>query len=297
MCSNDNNLCLYMLTALISVFCLQLDSLLHIQLTPLGEDVVCLITMEMSPNTLSRTVLPWSLCLLFFLTPAPQTTSAPAHESTHPVNTTLLFDSGPPGFNLRNCSCSTPIRDCDEALANSLCRCHTVPRSSLPRAGLREPGQLTIWVKDLWVLEELLNSSMVGHLQLSFCGIKPLDSQYLALLGLQSLRIHSAAPEALYPKQEITISSQAGIAAEQRAFSFDFSTSFHMTFLDVAVLNGLSALKAYSVAGIPATTLSHHFPHLTMPFSFLSSAAPYDPLDPREQPEEPTQNLLITFVY
>ncbi|XP_047457200.1 uncharacterized protein C21orf62-like [Mugil cephalus] len=250
--------------------------------------------MEMSPNTLSRTVLPWSLCLLFFLTPAPQTTSAPAHETAHPVNTTLLFDSGPPGFNLRNCSCSTPIRDCDEALANSLCRCRTVLRSSLPRAGLREPGQLTIWVKDLWVLEELLNSSVVGHLQLSFCGMKPLDSQYLALLGLQSLRIHSASPEAVYPTQEITVSSPAGTAAEQQAFSLD---SFHMTFLDVAVLNGLSALKAYSVAGIPATTLSHNFPHLTMPFSLPSSPAPYDPVDTREQPEEPAQNLLITFVY
>uniref|UniRef100_A0A3B5BDX6 Uncharacterized protein n=1 Tax=Stegastes partitus TaxID=144197 RepID=A0A3B5BDX6_9TELE len=204
----------------------------------------------MSPNTFSSTLLPWSLCLLSLLTPSSHTASSvPAYKASLPINTTLLFDSGTPGYNLRNCSCSTPIRDCDEALANSLCRCHTVLRSSLSPAQLTEHGQLTVWVKELWVLEELLNSSMVGHLWLSFCGIKPLNSQFLALLGLQTLRIHSAAPEASYPNQEIIVTPPAGAAADLEAHSFDFSSSFHMTFLDVAVLNGLSALKAYSVAG------------------------------------------------
>ncbi|XP_070832817.1 exosomal polycystin-1-interacting protein-like [Chaetodon trifascialis] len=253
--------------------------------------------MEMSPNTISS-ALPRSLWLLFFLTPITQTTSsAPTPEPLLPVNTTLLFDIGPPGYNLRNCSCSTPVQDCDEALANTLCRCHTVLRSALPPAGFREPGRLSVWVKELWVLEELLNRSMIGHLRLSFCGIKPMDSQYLALLGLQTLRIHSATPEAPYPNQEITISPAAGVEAELEAVSFDFSSSFHMTFLDVAVLNGLSALKAYTVVGPPAQDLSQHFPHLLLPLALPSSAAPDEPAGPAEPAAEPLDNLLITFVY
>ncbi|XP_035532401.1 uncharacterized protein C21orf62-like [Morone saxatilis] len=253
--------------------------------------------MEMSPNTVSSASLPWSLWLLVLLTPVTQTTSSvPTSETFLPANTTLLFNSGAPGYSLRNCSCSALIQDCNEALANSLCRCHTVLRSALPPAGLREPGQLTVWVKELWDLEELLNRSMVGHLRLSFCGIKPIDSQYLALLGLRTLRIHSAAAEAPYPNQEITISPAAGVAMELEALSFDFSSSVHVTFLDAAVLNGLSALKAYTVVGPPAHTLSEHFPHLALPFA-PSSATSEDPTDPDEQAVEPEENLLMTFVY
>ncbi|XP_054470946.1 uncharacterized protein C21orf62 homolog [Anoplopoma fimbria] len=254
--------------------------------------------MEMSPNTVSSILLPWSLWLLFFLTHVTQTAnSAPLSETSLSVNTTLLFNSGAPGYNLRNCSCSTSIRECDEALANSLCRCHTVLRSALPSAGLREPGRLAVWVTELWVLEELLNRSMVGHLLLSFCGIKPMDSQYLALLGLRTLRIHSAAPEAPYPDQEITISPAAGLAVEVEDLYFDFSSSFHVTFVDVAVLNGLSVLKAYSVVGRSAQTLSQQFPHLALPLSLAPSTTPDDPMDPSEQAAEPLRNLLITFIY
>lgn len=267
-------------------------------LSPLGEDVVCLISMEMSPNTFSSVLLLRSLWVLFFLTPITWTTdSAPTSETLPPFNTTLLFHSGAPCYNLRNCSCYTPVRDCDEALANSLCRCHTVLRSALPHTGIREHGPLTVWIKELWVLEELLNRSMVGHLRLSFCGIKPIDSQYLALLGLQTLRIHSAAPEVPFPNQEIAISPAAGLAEEFKALSFDFSSSIHVTMLDTAVLNGLSTLKAYSVVGPPADTLSQHFPHLALPGALPSSVTPDDPLDPSEQAAEPLQNVLITFVY
>ncbi|XP_059199159.1 uncharacterized protein C21orf62-like [Centropristis striata] len=254
--------------------------------------------MEMSPNTVSPVLLPWSLWLLFFLTPVTQATnSSRTPETSLPVNTTLLFDSGAPGYNLRNCSCSIPVQDCDEALANSLCRCHTVLRSALPLVGLRELGRLNLWVKELWVLEELLNRSMVGHLQLSFCGIQPMVSQYLVLLGLRTLRIHSAAPEAPYPNQEITISPSAGVAVELEALSFDFSSSFHVTLVDVAILNGLSALKAYSVMGIPAHALSQQFPYLALPFTLPSSTTPDYPMDPSKQAVESLQNLLFTFVY
>lgn len=246
--------------------------------------------MEMSPNTAASILLPWSLWSLFFLTRVAQTTnSASLSETSRSVNTTLLFNSG---YNLRNCSCSAPIRECDEALANSLCRCHTVLRSALPSAGLREPGPLAVWVKELWVLEELLNRSMVSHLLLSFCEIKLMDSQYLALLGLQTLRIHSAAPEAPYPDQEFTISPAAAVAAELETLDLDFSSSYQVTFLDVAVLNGLSVLKAYSVVAPPAQTLSQHFPHLAPPLSLPTSTTEHS-----EQAAQPLQNLLITFVY
>ncbi|XP_058508417.1 uncharacterized protein C21orf62-like [Solea solea] len=249
--------------------------------------------MEMSPNTVSSALLLWSLWLLLSLAPIIQTTlSAPASGPSLLLNTTLLFNSGAPGCKLQNCSCSTPVQDCDEALAMLLCKCHTVSRSTLPRTGLRYPGHLVVWVKDLWVLEELLNGSMVSHLHLSFCGMKPLDSRYLALLGLQTLRVHSAAPGVPYPNQEMNILS-AGVAVELEARSFDFS-SFSVTIMDVAVLNGLSSIKAYSVIGPPASVFSQHFPHLTIPLSLLS---PSTPADHSEQPAKPLHNLLITFVY
>lgn len=250
--------------------------------------------MEMSPNTVSSAPLPWSLWLLIFLTPVGRATgSAPASDASPPPNSTLLFDGGAPGHNLWNCSCSAPVQDCSEAQAGARCRCHAVLRSALPPAGLRAPGRLTVWVKEPWVLEELLNGSAVGHLRLAFCGLKPMDSRYVALLGLQTLRIHSAVPGAPYPDQEITVSPSAGLAAELRALPFDLSSSssFHMTFLDVAALSGLSRLKAYTVVGPPTRTLSQHFPHLAPP----SSATPDDPADPGDPAAE--QNQLVTFVY
>ncbi|KAF3695195.1 putative protein C21orf62 B37 Precursor [Channa argus] len=251
----------------------------------------------MSPNVVSALLL-WSLWLLFFLTPITRTTdSAPTSETSLRVNTTLLFDSSSPGYSLRNCSCSTPVRDCDEALANSLCRCHTVLRSALPHTGLREPGRLIVWLKELWVLEELLNVSTVGHLQLSFCGINPIDSQKLALLGLQTLGIHSAAEKVPFPNQEITISPAAGVEVEFNALSIDFSSLIHMTILDTALLNGLSELKAYTVVGPSAVTLSKYFPHLGLHLTLPSSVTPDDPVDSSEQAAEPLQNLLITFIY
>lgn len=247
----------------------------------------------MSPNTVVSASLPWSLWLLFILNPVTQTaiSAAPSEPSAALSTTTLLFDSGAPSYNLRNCSCSTPVQDCDEALANSLCSCRTVLRSALPPAGLREPGRLNIWVKELWVLEELLKRSVVGHLHLSFCGVTPVDSKYVALQGVRTLRIHSTAPEAPYPKQEITISPAEGLAAELTALALESSPSCHMTLLDVALLNGLSALKAYTVVGPPAQTLPQHFPHLALPPALPPSVEPVEPA------ADHLQNLLMTFVY
>ncbi|KAF7654140.1 hypothetical protein LDENG_00073450 [Lucifuga dentata] len=247
--------------------------------------------MEMSPNTISFALLLWLLWLLYFLTPVVLTTSSdPTSETSLSVNTTLLFDTGAPGYSLRNCSCPEAIQNCQESLANLLCSCHTVLRSTLPPAGLREPGELAVWLKEPWVLEELLNSSTVGHLHLSFCGVSPLDSKHLALFGLRTLTIHSEAPGATYRKQEITV------APASTSDSSDVSSSssiFHMTFLDVAVLNGLSALKAYSVVGPAVPALPQHFPHLASLLPQHSSPAQDDAPDP----SEPPHNSILTFVY
>uniref|UniRef100_A0A1A8R6V5 Chromosome 21 open reading frame 62 n=1 Tax=Nothobranchius pienaari TaxID=704102 RepID=A0A1A8R6V5_9TELE len=246
--------------------------------------------MEMSPNTASTALLPWSLCVVFLLTSESQMrTSASTDGSSQTASSMLLFDSGSPVSSLRNCSCSAPIGYCDEALANSLCRCNTVLRSSVQR--LQKAGLLTVWVKELWVLEELLNSSMVAHLKLSFCGMKHLQSQQLVLLGLQTLRIHSAAPESPHPDQELQVVPSAGTAADLE------SSSFHVTFIDVSVLNGLTALKAYSVVGLPPPTFFQNFPHLDSPFTQLFPTDPNDPVDSREKPSDPRQTSLITFVY
>uniref|UniRef100_A0A3Q1HPD3 Uncharacterized protein n=1 Tax=Anabas testudineus TaxID=64144 RepID=A0A3Q1HPD3_ANATE len=188
-------------------------------------------------------------------------------------------------YNLRNCSCYTLVRDCEEALANSQCRCYTDRRSALPHARIREHG-LT-----------LLNMSMVDHLCLSFCGIKPIGTQNLALL--RTLRIHNAAPEVPFPIQEISISPAAGLTVEFKALSFDFSSSIHVTILDTAALNGLSTLKTYSIVG-PTDVVNTTNCNLSSSLSFplpLSFPSSYNSLDPSEQAAEPLQNLLITFVY
>lgn len=231
--------------------------------------------METPPNTARCARLPWPLRWFLLLAAVPpMTIPAPTLAPPALLNSTLLFTGGAPGFNLRNCSCSAPVRDCDEALANAVCKCRTVLRSSLPPAGLREPGQLTIWVKEVWLLEELLNSSLVHHLQLSFCGVTPVDSRFLVLADLQTLRI--TAPEAPYTRQEITIPP-----SEMEAVSSNSSSSFRLTLLDAALLNGLSAMKAYTVVGPPASSLPQLFPHLPLP----------------RTPPPSGQNLLMTFVY
>ncbi|XP_056146025.1 uncharacterized protein C21orf62-like [Lampris incognitus] len=276
----------------------------------------------MSLNRISSALflsLMWLLFLPFPIAPVPDSsptpTSAAAAASSQTANTTLLFDSGLPGSSLRNCSCSTHVRDCDEALANLLCNCHTVPRSALPPAGLRESERLTVWFRDPWVLQELLNRSTVGHLHLSFCGENLLDTQYLALFGLRTLRIYSATPGAPHASQEITVSPVAGGMADEMPFStypldleplspssipsssITSSSVLHVTFLDVALLNGLSALKAYSVVGPAVPTLPQQFPNLPLPFPLPLSAPPDGTTDTSDQTPEHQQRCVLTFIY
>ncbi|XP_014019458.1 uncharacterized protein C21orf62 [Salmo salar] len=214
--------------------------------------------------------------------------------TTGPGNSTLLFDSTDNSNSLRNCSCSAHIQDCDEALANLLCSCHTVQRSKLTPGGLREQGGLTVWLREPWVLTELLNGSVVLDLRLSFCGTGTLaiPTQYLALFGLRRLRVHSAAQGAPHLEQVLTISSRSrdieGMGCLSSTDPASPSSVLHVSFLDVSVLNGLSSLKAYSVSAPPMSTLFQHFPHLPLPLHPSTSL---------DQPPEPQQDCLLTFIY
>ncbi|KAF6722795.1 uncharacterized protein FQA47_017251 [Oryzias melastigma] len=237
----------------------------------------------MSPAMSSSAALPW--CWLILLSSAP--------FSVNSSNITLLFDSPPYSQSLRNCSCSAPVQDCDEHLATSQCQCHPVLRSPLPPGGLRPPGPLHVWFKELWVLEELLNGSAVSQLSLSFCGEQRLHSQQVVLLGLRTLRIHSAAPGAPHPNQEISVFPGSGAVG---GLSFDPSPPSHISLVDVDVFNGVSALKAYTVVGPPAAAVSQHFPLLVLPLTQPqtgSSDSAVTPSDPGSGP----QRLLFTFIY
>ncbi|XP_041699615.1 uncharacterized protein C21orf62-like [Coregonus clupeaformis] len=228
------------------------------------------------PSTVASTTGPGNSTLLF--------------DSVTRGNSTLLFDSVTHGNSLRNCSCSAHIQDCDEALANLLCSCRTVSYSELTPGGLREQGSLTMWLREPWVLTELLSGSVVPDLRLSYCGPGSLaiPTQYLALFGLRRLRVHSAAQGAPHPEQVLTIASGTGDIERMGSLaSTDPSSSaLHVSFLDVAVLNGLSSLKAYSVSAPPMPTLSQYFPHL-----------PLYPSTPLDQPPDPQQDCLFTFIY
>ncbi|XP_064167948.1 exosomal polycystin-1-interacting protein-like [Anguilla rostrata] len=214
-----------------------------------------------------------------------------------PLNITLLFDSvSHGGHSLRNCSCASEIQDCNDALANLLCSCRTVPRSALPPAGLAVRGGLTVWVRDAWVLRELLNGSAVQDLRLSACGPAPFSAQPLTLFGLRRLRLHSASQDATHPEQTLNIATgqeqSRGRGGRPSSSSSSFSSSssssspFLVSFLDVALLNGLSPLKAYSVSSPPTPILAQHFPHLPLAHTI-----------PTQQPPEPLQDCLLTFIY
>ncbi|KAM9447888.1 exosomal polycystin-1-interacting protein-like isoform 2-T5 [Salvelinus alpinus] len=240
-------------------------------------------------------LLPWLLWTLWVLL-LPTTVAS----TTGPGNSTLLFNSAAHGNSLRKCSCSTHIQDCDEALANLLCSCRTMSHSELTPGGLREQGSLTMWLREPWVLTELLNGSVVPDLRLSYCGPGSLaiPTQYLALFGLRRLRVHIAAQGAPHPEQVLTIASGTeDIEGMGSLASTDPSSSIlHVSFLDVALLNGLSSLKAYSVSAPPMPTLSKYFPYLPL-YPSTALDQPLYPSTPLDQPPDPQQDCLFTFIY
>ncbi|XP_076854510.1 exosomal polycystin-1-interacting protein-like [Brachyhypopomus gauderio] len=204
------------------------------------------------------------------------------HPDIQP-NHTLMFDSVVHSNSLRNCSCAVAVHSCDESLANLLCSCGTVPRSSLPPGGLRwndgpTAGKLTVWVREPWVLRELLNGSQVPELRLSLCASAPLDSpaQYLTLVGLRRLQVSSAkGPQ--HSDQALSIS--AGVPGQDGGLS--------IAFLDVWSLSRILHLKAYSVVGPPPPALVQHFPNLA-----LSGAEEWN-----HHPDYIHKPSILTFIY
>ncbi|KAI1899091.1 hypothetical protein AGOR_G00057920 [Albula goreensis] len=245
--------------------------------------------MTGSCGVLSTLVL-WALCSLQSCQ-AGAPSSGNGNVGGH-LNGTLLFDSPGHGgsHSLRNCSCAAEIQDCDEALANLLCSCRTVPRSTLPPGGLRmQGGGLTVWVREQWVLRELLNGSAVQDLRLSACSHSPFPpAQPIALFGLQRLRLRAAHQGAAHPEQILNIvtATERGRGKGRPSPSSSTAPPFLVSFLDVALLNGLSPLKAYSVSSPPVPSLAQHFPHLPLP----------PQTDPDAQPQ-PQQDCLLTFIY
>ncbi|XP_072541345.1 exosomal polycystin-1-interacting protein-like [Salminus brasiliensis] len=225
--------------------------------------------------------LPPLLCVLLPLHFA----GTEAHPYLRP-NVTLVFDSTIHSDSLRNCSCAAVVRPCDETLANLLCNCVTVSRSSLTPGGLRQDNRrtdrtLTVWVREAWVLRELLNGSHVPDLHLSLCA-PVLDlgpAQYLTLVGLRRLQVYTTAKEALHRDQALNIVSSAGFEVQDSGLS--------ITLLDLGSLSGGLRLKAYSVVGPSLQVLRQHFLNLTLSLGNMLSS----------DPELIHMPSMLTFVY
>lgn len=164
-------------------------------------------------------------------------------------NVTLILSRA---NSIRNCSCSADIRDCDYSLANLLCSCRSVLRPADERASYT--GLLTVWFTDTAALGLLLNFTRVRDLKLALCGPRSLPTGYLAVCGLQRLRIG--------PEQSLQLSQAADCEAPGT-----WPACLSVSFLDTALFNRDSALKAYSVenvagwaSGFPRFSLLNMFP-------------------------------------
>ncbi|XP_066563163.1 exosomal polycystin-1-interacting protein-like [Amia ocellicauda] len=197
----------------------------------------------------------------------------------HP-NSTLLYDGS---NSIRNCSCASEIQACNYALANILCSCRTIPQSTIitGNIGLTYQGGLTVWVANPWVLNVLVNQSSVQDLRLAACGSSQLSAEYLIVFGLKRLRIFNSAVGAHFPEQVLSIDAVEKSRGKSRAqLSQKLSLPFQVSFLDVALLNGMSSFKAYSVRNLPS--IREFFP-------YLSVAASPEPAD--------NQQCQVTFIY
>ncbi|XP_030058383.1 exosomal polycystin-1-interacting protein [Microcaecilia unicolor] len=195
-------------------------------------------------------------------------------------NSTLIFTKD---NNIRNCSCASDIRDCDYSLANLICSCKTVLQQTISRAtpGPSYSSDLTLWFSDTAALSLLLNFTSVHNLKLSLCGTAPLPSEYLAVLGLRRLRIHSSAAINA-PDQSLIIHNMSNRITKDGS-DMEPSKSknlFYISYLDTALFNGYSSLKSYSVVNV--SSISDHFPNL--PYCNTITDAP-------------DQTYIVTLIY
>ncbi|XP_054431937.1 polycystin-1-interacting protein 1 [Pteronotus mesoamericanus] len=163
-------------------------------------------------------------------------------------NSTLIFTRE---NSIRKCSCPADIRDCDYSLASLLCRC----RTALPAA--EEPassgGPLTVWFTDSSALGLLLNFTLVRDLKLSLCGVNTLPAEYLAVCGLERLRV-SAEAKRPAPGRSLLIHHEV---REQPAAH----SCAYVSFLDMALFNRESSLKSYSIENV--ASISSNFPRFS----------------------------------
>ncbi|XP_053560527.1 uncharacterized protein C21orf62-like [Bombina bombina] len=177
-------------------------------------------------------------------------------------NSTLIFVNN---NNIRNCSCSTDIKNCDYILANLMCNCKTVLFQAIEKSvpKLNYSGDLIVWFTDTSSLGLLLNFTFVHDLKLSLCGTTPLPTEYLAILGLRRLRIQAVAAAHL-PEQSLTIYNCSDKKnTDKLDLSREKRSMFHIAYLDTSLFNGQSLLKSYSVEGV--SSINETFPNL--PFS------------------------------
>ncbi|XP_053312653.1 uncharacterized protein C21orf62 homolog [Spea bombifrons] len=175
-------------------------------------------------------------------------------------NYTLIFASDL--NNVRNCSCSTLIRDCDYSLANLMCSCKTILfQRNRTLSSLVYTGDLTVWFPNTPTLGQLLNFSLVNDLKISFCGAAPLPAQYLAILGLRHLRVKTRGA----PEQSLKLYNHEDIVSKDAACtdSGGRRSSHHISYLDTSLFNRNTSLRSYSVEDVPS--IADHFPNLPYP--------------------------------
>ncbi|XP_077621548.1 exosomal polycystin-1-interacting protein [Crocuta crocuta] len=191
-------------------------------------------------------------------------------------NSTLIFTKE---NTIRNCSCAADVRDCDYSLANLMCSCNTVLPAAIEQASYND--RLTIWFTDASALGLLLNFTLVRDLKLSLCGPNTLPTEYLAICGLKRLRISTEAQRPA-PDQSLLIDHGRENEPREKPVRLPrgWQTCMYVSFLDMALFNRKSSLKAYSIENVANTANS--LPH----FSYFETF-----------PILSNKSYVVTFIY
>lgn len=191
-------------------------------------------------------------------------------------NSTLIFTKE---NTIRNCSCPADVQDCDYSLANLMCSCRTVLPLALHQTSYSD--HLTIWFTDASALGLLLNFTLVRDLKLSLCGTNTLPTDYLAICGLKRLRINTQA-KCLSPEQSsLMLNGGEREPREQPVwFPRGWQTCMYISFLDLALFNRKSSLKAYSIENV--ANIANNFPY----FSYFETF-----------PILSNESYVVTFIY
>ncbi|ERE76710.1 uncharacterized protein C21orf62 homolog [Cricetulus griseus] len=187
---------------------------------------------------------PASLCLLLL---GELGIFALGHFTKGQNSSTLIFTKG---NTIRNCSCPVGVRDCDYSLASLMCSCKSVLPFAMEQTRY---DHLTIWFTDASTLGQLLEFTLVQDLKLSLCGSYTLPTKYLAICGLQRLRI-SAEAKRPFREQSLLVPSRR----DSRSSYKGWQTCMFISFLDMALFNRDSSLKSYSIDNV--SSLTRDFP-------------------------------------